>query len=96
MMLNKNNLFLILLIFSLSMPVLGQVIFIEGIVTDSRTKEVLPFATVGIAGTTIGTATNSEGRFILSIPQYFRDSVLFCSYMGYKNFEIPYFCESKN
>ena len=58
------------------MPVLGQVNFIEGIVTDFRTKEVLPFATVGIAGTTIGTATNSEGRFILSIPRNLRDSVL--------------------
>jgi len=55
---------------------------------DSNKKESLAFATIGIKGSTVGTASNSEGRFILSIPENFQDSILFCSYMGYKNFEI--------
>lgn len=61
---------------------------IEGVVIDAKSKSALAFATIGIKGTTVGTATNSEGRFILSIPRIFADSVLFCSYMGYRNFEI--------
>lgn len=55
---------------------------------DAKSKSALTFATIGIKGTTIGTATNAEGRFVLSIPKIFEDSILFCSYMGYKNFEI--------
>ncbi len=87
MMLKYYKLFLIFIALFLTTYVSGQVNVVEGMVIDSRTKEVLPFATVGIVGTTIGTATNSEGRFILTIPQNLSDSVLFCSYMGYKNFE---------
>jgi hypothetical protein len=66
----------------------GQSRTIEGSVMDSDKKEPLAFATVGIKGTTIGTATNSQGRFIITIPQNFQDSILFCSYMGYINYEV--------
>lgn len=66
----------------------GQSRTIEGVVFDSKKKEPLAFATIGVKGTVIGTAANSEGRFILSIPLALEDSILFCSYMGYKNFEV--------
>jgi len=68
-------------------PSFGQNLTIEGTVLDAKKKEPLAFATIGIRGTMVGTASNSEGRFILSIPQDLQDSVFFCSYMGYKSYE---------
>ena len=82
-----NGLFLLISI-CISYASFGQFKTIEGIVLDSKKNEVLAFATIGIKGTTVGTASNSEGRFILSISEPFEDSILFCSYMGYKNFEV--------
>lgn len=66
----------------------GQSLTIEGLVVDNKTNQPLAFAAIGIKSTTTGTATNSEGRFILTIPGNLNDSVFFCSYMGYKSFEI--------
>jgi len=85
----KTKLFIVfILFFSYTQTALSQSKVIEGIVVDSKTKEPLPYATVGIKNTLVGTATNSEGRFIISIPSNLMDSSLFCSYMGYKDFEI--------
>lgn len=69
--------------------VLGQTSTIEGIVLDGETKQPLSFASIGIKGTLHGTATNSEGRFIMTVPEQLSDSTLICSYMGYKSFERP-------
>ncbi|MCX6137007.1 MAG: TonB-dependent receptor, partial [Ignavibacteriales bacterium] len=42
---------------------------ITGKVTDAKTNEPIPFAAVTIAGTTMGAATDGEGRFvILNVP----------------------------
>lgn len=88
-MLKARNIKLVLLFsISISYFCFGQSTTIEGVVLDSKKKEPLAFATIGIKGTTVGTASNSEGRFILSIPEIFQDSILYCSYMGYKNFEV--------
>ncbi|MBN2010541.1 TonB-dependent receptor [candidate division KSB1 bacterium] len=38
---------------------------IRGIVVDTKNQKALPYANVFIAGTSLGTATNSEGQFIL-------------------------------
>ena len=62
---------------------------IQGQVTDAKTGEPLSFATIGIRGTSVGTATNAEGRFVLDLSSELNDSILICSYMGYKNFEQP-------
>ena len=83
-----QHLLIVLFICASSYFAFGQAIIIEGVVMDKKSKEPLPFATIGIKGTTIGTATNTEGRFILSVPENLEDSMLFCSFMGYKNFEI--------
>lgn len=60
----------------------GQVV-LEGIVLDSVSREPLSFATVGISGTTLGTATNVDGRFVMEVSDAYSDSLLFVSYMGY-------------
>jgi hypothetical protein len=66
----------------------GQARTIAGVVIDSKSKQPLPFASVGIANTLVGTATNSEGKFIFTVPESMRDSVLVCSYMGYKSLKV--------
>lgn len=91
----KTSRFIILFLIATSCYSFGQSKTIEGVVIDAKSKAALAFATIGIKGTTVGTATNSEGRFMLSIPGIFADSVLFCSYMGYKNFEIEIHAVSK-
>jgi len=40
---------------------------IEGVVLDSATKEPLSFATIYFEGTTIGTTTNANGKFLLTL-----------------------------
>lgn len=89
MELSVRNIIGIVLIFLVSTHDLyGQQVVIEGTVVDAESGQPLAFATIGIRGTSLGTATNSEGNFIISIPAGLEDSVLFCSYMGYKNFEL--------
>lgn len=61
---------------------------IHGRVVDSITGAPLPFASVRIAGTAVGTATNSEGIFTLTIPANHQNEKLIISYVGYKNQEV--------
>jgi hypothetical protein len=51
----------------------------------SEQHSPLPFASVFIKGTTIGTTTNAAGKFQLDIPT--GTSTLVCQYMGYKKEE---------
>ena len=61
---------------------------IEGIVTDAKTKEPLPGATVYLANTTHGTSATSTGSFLLDqIGQGKYDLVV--SMVGYKHFSKP-------
>lgn len=52
-----------------SFSALGQsteVYQVKGVITDSLSKETLPFANVFFSGTTFGTVSNKEGEFVLS------------------------------
>ena len=59
--------------------------------TKSTTGEILPFSTVYIKGTTIGTTSNSAGEFYLKTPA--GQHVIVSQYVGYKvlekNLTIP-------
>ncbi len=74
------------LLFSIGGYGYGQQITLKGIVLDSITKQPLPYATVAVKDNLLGTATNSDGQFILELPKTFSDSILLCSYMGYKTY----------
>jgi len=55
---------------------------LSGLVRDKNTGEALPFANVGIKGTTIGTFTNADGYFsLINVPT--DTSTLLVSYIGY-------------
>ena len=60
----------------------AQEAIIKGTVTDSITGEALPYASLIFKGTTIGTATDMNGHFELTLPE--RTQMLEIFYLGYK------------
>ena len=61
---------------------------VKGLVTDTK-KQPLPGATVMIKGTSLGTVTDAEGHYVLTIPQ--RDElVLVFSFVGMNSREVTY------
>ncbi|GAA3937043.1 TonB-dependent receptor [Hymenobacter algoricola] len=58
---------------------------VSGRVTQSN-GDPLPGVTVLVKGTTIGTSTNADGTFALSVPE---NSTLVFSYVGYVKREVP-------
>jgi ferric enterobactin receptor len=60
---------------------------LTGIIHDQSTGEVMPFASVQVAGTTIGTTSNTDGYFTLnSVPT--DTSTLLVQYVGYGTTKI--------
>jgi hypothetical protein len=64
---------------------LPQSITLTGRVVDATTKQPLPYASVGVAGSRLGTTANEEGRFRLALPKSRLPATLAVSYMGYAN-----------
>ncbi|MDD2594886.1 MAG: SusC/RagA family TonB-linked outer membrane protein, partial [Bacteroidales bacterium] len=64
----------------------AQNLQVKGTVTDASTGEPIPFASVQLKGTTIGAATDADGKYVLSAPS---NGILIFSFIGYKNSEIP-------
>lgn len=64
----------------------AQDITLKGIVTDSITGEGLPYASLILEGTTVGTATDGEGYFSFTVPA--ANKLLTVSYLGYDTKEI--------
>ena len=76
-----------IVLLSLLLPLLavGQGI-VTGTVTDSLTGEALQYTSVGIAGSTVGTTTDAQGRYRLQINT--SDSItLQYSFVGYRTTE---------
>lgn len=81
-----RQLFFLVLLFIASTS-FGQDITLSGKVTDVKTNEPVPFASVWIKGKTIGTITNAQGDFDFHIPSQFQNETLVISMLGYKDFE---------
>lgn len=75
---------LMLLLAAFSLPAQTR---ISGKVYDAETREGVPFATVVVKGTTIGTTTDVEGNYKLSFAVR-ADSLVF-TYIGYKRMAVP-------
>jgi TonB-linked SusC/RagA family outer membrane protein len=65
----KTILLSILLMVTLFQTVLAQSRSVSGRVTDQKTGEGLPGATILLKGTTTGVSTSIDGRFTLSVPE---------------------------
>lgn len=61
---------------------------ITGVLTDKDANNAtLPFANAAIKGTTIGTATDENGKYILTIAA--GNYTIVFSFLGYENVEVP-------
>ena len=61
----------------------------RGKVIDEDTKKALPLADLQIINTNISTITNSEGEFLLKVPNTFMSNSVLVSYLDYKKQQIP-------
>jgi formylglycine-generating enzyme required for sulfatase activity len=80
----KLTIFLLLLSFTC----LAQThMIITGNVFDARTKEPLPFATIGVRGKVEQTISRADGSFRLLAPTEYQNDTLTVSYLGYISFQ---------
>ena len=63
---------------------------VQGKIVDIRTGNPIIFANIYLAGTNIGTVSNSEGEFIIKIPLFIEKKILIISSIGYKNKELSF------
>lgn len=61
----------------------------KGEVIDEATKKPLVFATLTLEGTNISTVTNTEGDFVLKIPNSINTGNVVVAFLGYKSSYIP-------
>jgi len=61
---------------------------LTGIIVEGKDDEPIPYASVTIAGESIGTMTNMEGRFDFVIPWRFRDKTISFRCMGFQTLEL--------
>ena len=55
----------------------------KGIVYSSKTKQPLPYATLSINNTNISTISNSQGEFLLKVPNNYLNHKITISFLGY-------------
>ncbi len=63
----------------------GSGIKVMGVVSDK--SGTLPGVTIRVKGTTIGTVTDVDGKYILTVPG--KEDILVFSYIGYETQEVP-------
>ena len=84
----KQRLLLYLLLMNASFLAVAQTGVVEGIVVDTDINEPLVGANVVLEGTTIGTITDVDGKFIIrSLPE--GKQTLVVSYVGYDPMDYP-------
>ncbi len=62
---------------------------VSGKLIDEQTQEPLAYASVRLAGTSLGTSTNADGEFDLRINQSIEQRSLTFSYLGYASKTVP-------
>ncbi|SKB92940.1 DUF5686 and carboxypeptidase-like regulatory domain-containing protein [Dyadobacter psychrophilus] len=66
---------------------IAQSTTIKGTVTDAKTGETLPFVSILIPGTTMGTASDADGKYAMTLREDYK-TVKF-TYVGYLSIEKP-------
>lgn len=82
----KIILFITVLLFISSSVLLAQNTRVTGAVTESGSNAALPYVSVQLKGTTVGTSTLENGTFVINAPA---NGTLIFSFIGYKTIEIP-------
>jgi hypothetical protein len=80
---------IVFLLFITSLSTLAQTeLDLNGKIVDFATYEPLESASIYIENSTIGTVSNVDGKFILSVPRDLENDTLVISSIGYKSFRI--------
>lgn len=69
-------------------PVQPKFFSLGGIIFDRLTSEPIAYGTIGVKNSTIGTVSNQNGEFILTLPDSLRHAIIKLSHIGYQNEEI--------
>ena len=83
---NLHRCYMLVLLCLVSISVTSQ-IEIKNKIVDFASFAPLKSASVYVKNTTIGTITNTDGRFLLSIPKRYANDTLVISSIGYKSFK---------
>lgn len=83
----KRNYFFTLLIFFIGATTFAQS-ELKGKVADFLTYQSIESASVYIKNTTVGSITNTDGNFVLKVPQQYLKDTLVISSIGYKSFNV--------
>ncbi len=86
----SKNAFVLCFVILFGCKVNAEGLSIKGLVLDKESKEVLPYASIAVSGKSIGTISNSDGRFVLSAEHIQSDDSILISYMGYETLKLPY------
>jgi len=62
---------------------------LKGRVMDKRSGKPLPFATIALLETRLGSISNQQGEFSFKIPLDLPDPMMVISYMGYRSLVLP-------
>ncbi|MET4143028.1 TonB-dependent receptor [Pedobacter sp. UYP1] len=64
----------------------AQNITVKGTITDGQDKTTIPAVSVVVKGTTLGTQTDANGKYAISVPA---NGTLVFTYIGYNTQEVP-------
>ena len=64
-------------------------IVVSGVVKDAKSKKPVANANVGVDGHNIGTITNADGAFSLTVPDSLANEAIVISMLGYSNASLP-------
>ncbi|MDQ2794006.1 MAG: carboxypeptidase-like regulatory domain-containing protein [Bacteroidota bacterium] len=79
--------FWLLMLLAGTLPARAQNAVLRGRVLDAETHQPIPNAQVGVADNRLGTSTNDDGRFVLSIPSTYQSARLTVALLGYRSYE---------
>jgi len=84
-----KSIFLVLLSTVLYSSLTAQSLAVSGKVQSSLTGEGLPYASISLDGTTLGTTSNIEGQYILTLTSQQQSGTLVISSLGFATVRIP-------
>ncbi len=73
---------ILLLLLGIPGAATAQITTIEGVITDAKTKERLPYVSVAVPAAALGTTTDAQGHYALRIPAGYTSVVV--QYVGYR------------
>ncbi|MDE5891243.1 MAG: SusC/RagA family TonB-linked outer membrane protein, partial [Bacteroidales bacterium] len=82
---NVKIFFMVLMLLASSLAY-GQTLTVKGVVSDAGNGEPVPFASIQVKGTMVGSMTDADGNYSIKVD---KDAVLIFSFLGYADAEVP-------